>query len=356
MARPNIRQHQTQKILDLWDTNMSTDDIAATLGLSTASIFRTIAEHGLPSYRRESFKPHPNTTPDDVKKEILNMYTNDIKIIDISKNTGVSSSNISRIVKNANLTKQTKNSITKEDIIEHYKASKNINKTARHFKKSTNTITKVLRDHGVNTAKEFNYKTYDWGSVNLPELLEKHDGSLNAIQKELNVGAAHIKRYMQENQIEYDRKKFRSVESISSDTYQYGADMYHKGYTMDEIIATLEISEHCFKKWLQKNGIKFRRPIRVEEHKYEEFLTYSKEVRRLSKLLRTYCRMGEAKAGHHWNHKFSVVDCFRMNVPVDVASCPENQEHITIEENLKQGFTSKITLEELYLLRSTPRE
>jgi hypothetical protein len=50
---------------------------------------------------------------------------------------------------------------------------------------------------------------------------------------------------------------------------------------------------------------------------------------------------------YHVDHKFSLMECFKNNLPIDVANHPYNLQVISATDNSSKGMGCSITLEEL---------
>jgi len=52
---------------------------------------------------------------------------------------------------------------------------------------------------------------------------------------------------------------------------------------------------------------------------------------------------------YHVDHKFSVLDCWKLNLPENVVNHPENLQILEAKNNVRKGFKSTITYEELMM-------
>jgi hypothetical protein len=354
MARPNERNQYKEEIIEAWNTNERTADIAKRLDISKESILRTIKEENLPVFRRESFKPYPTKIDNATKDIVADLYLyRKIKPEKIAKKLNIHTGTVFKIIRERKLTNiRPPIGNDRRDIIDYYNNCKNVADTATHFKRSYTAISDFLKRKGINTSKSFMFYTFDWTSIDILALLKKHKGSLNAIQKETKIPWHWLDRYVKENNIPIDFHRQGQKFNPSDILVEEISNFYHKGATGAEIQKIFQLSKYHYKQIIQ-NHMEKRRPIRIPIEQYKDFISYSKNVRRLSLLIRTYINKQNYGNEFHWNHKVSVVDSFLLNLSVDVASCFDNQELISSEENLSIGWRSKITVDDLYLLRGT---
>lgn len=112
-------------------------------------------------------------------------------------------------------------------------------------------------------------------------------------------------------------------------------------------------SEESKKKYIQ-TGIEQGRFWKPDDPKYIEFKKYRRKVyywtskNDLTKL-ENYDKRG--RAGYHLDHKYSIAEGFKNNVPPKVIGGINNLEFLLHTDNVKKGTKCSVTLEELYVLQ-----
>jgi hypothetical protein len=175
----------------------------------------------------------------------------------------------------------------------------------------------------------------------------KNGRSINAVYKKYKISPNTIKKGLKFAGYDLSFSKYKRFDKMP---------VYLKENILNDYINGMEISSICIrygisKHLLQKIKVEFltqgRGNRRVAGDDYKSLLEYSKKVRRLSATIRKMYGL-ETKNGFHWNHKLSIIDCYKNNIPLEVAAARYNLELIPREQNLSQGYKNKITPDQLY--------
>ena len=236
--------------------------------------------------------------------------------------------------------------IDQEELINFYLSGHSMEETKRHFSVNINFVSRVLKNRNISTKlfkKDFNRIT--WEDYDMNALMEKHRGSINSIFKETGIPWAHIKKYITDNNIKTDNQRYIRHSHLTQETKENIIELYLNGNSIKSISKILHIHSPIVKKILDDDLIRILRQHGIEKRK-AEFFEYTKRARRLSRTILGYYNKKKIE-GFHWNHKFSILHGFINNVPLEIIAGIANQELITMEENMKQGSKSKITLDEL---------
>lgn len=355
MPGKRLTADQQAQITRMWADSISHVDIAAAVGVSTPTVWRFLDKQGLNTRRDPVFyKKHKNALTETSIAEILALWDAGSTIRQIASVLGVSQDTVVRYTKMAN--KARRKHVTDQEVVDAFLHHKAIRPVIAALGVGEKRIKAVLLRNGISHQMFMRrYDDMDWDSVDLPALLEQHDGSVNAIHKATGIPFAFLTKRIDEQGITFDRKRWVRLEQIPEDIKQGVIDLYHQAYTTDEILEASGITEHMFRRILKSCNVAQRFPSRVPNDQYPEFLEYTKKVRRLTRLTLEYLALADPRAGFHWNHKVSVVDGFLCGVPIDVMAGVENLELVTAIENLMQGFRSKISVDELFELRGKKR-
>lgn len=114
-----------------------------------------------------------------------------------------------------------------------------------------------------------------------------------------------------------------------------------------------EVSEESIKKTIQTKidkGLIWK----PDDPQYLEFKKYRRKVYYWTSkndltILENYDK--RSLLGYHLDHKYSITEGFKNNVPPKVIGSIHNLEFIPYSENVKKGTKCSITLEELYALQ-----
>lgn len=87
-----------------------------------------------------------------------------------------------------------------------------------------------------------------------------------------------------------------------------------------------------------------KRPTSFNNGSFDE---YKRVVRRLTTVVKDLYNIN-APAGYHVDHKISVLDGFKQEIPAYLIASKENLQVISSIENLKKGSSSSLTRDELY--------
>ena len=112
-------------------------------------------------------------------------------------------------------------------------------------------------------------------------------------------------------------------------------------------------TEESKKKYIQ-TGIEQGRFWKPDDPEYVEFKKYRRKVyywtsKNNLTLLENYEKRG--RTGYHLDHKYSISEGFKNNVPPKVIGSIDNLEFICYTDNLSKGTSCSITLEKLYGLQ-----
>jgi len=135
---------------------------------------------------------------------------------------------------------------------------------------------------------------------------------------------------------------------------------YWTGKTMS-IEHTQKISNKLMGKIVKEESIKKMIQTKIDkgifwkpdDPQYLEFKKYRRKVyywtaKNDLTLLENHEKRG--KIGHHLDHKYSITEGFKNNVPPKIIGSIHNLEFIDHKENCKKGIKCSITLKELYEL------
>lgn len=100
------------------------------------------------------------------------------------------------------------------------------------------------------------------------------------------------------------------------------------------------------------SSFNFDKDIPTNDLETAKYLLYEKKVRQLTeKTFRKEWITGKQLRGKGYvlDHRLSISDCYKNQVPVDIAAHHCNLEIITEEENRRKGKQSSITFSELII-------
>lgn len=152
----------------------------------------------------------------------------------------------------------------------------------------------------------------------------------------------------------FTNQTYASYDKIPNAIKQQIYEMSQNGSSIESIRKELNVSSRLITKIRKDNNLERNIYRSIPSNKTKEFIEYSKQVRRLSQIIRRYMKM-EYMDSMCWDHKLSVVDCFLHNVPIDIAASVENMELLSNKENASKHAKSSITVDELYRLRGAVR-
>jgi transposase len=230
------------------------------------------------------------------------------------------------------------------EIIEFYQSGGNISQAMKKFQIGESVFKRILEQHNVPyTPNNLRFEE-QLKNLNLEyfKQLLTH-GSLNLIYKEMGINQDISKRIIEHYKLSYVMK-FPKLNNLDEETIENIMIGYYNCKTNREISKELNVPGNLVKRFLKKNK-KNRNHSPVPPERIDEFMDYTKVVRKLTWFNILYQKLGK-KEGYHWHHKFSVLDGFRNNVPPDLIASRNNLELITASENTSIGWRSKITLEE----------
>lgn len=285
------------------------------------------------------------------KDEILRLWNNGFSLNQICDNIDdVKRDTIRKILKNNGIEPKIRKQklINKQkisDIIFDIKSGISISECMRKYKTSNAVIKRVLKQNNIELvlkSTSFDEYTKMYSKEDIEPLLSF--GSINHIYKTLGIPPETARLLIEYHGLEFTLK-YPKVSNIDQDTINLIIDHRMMCYTPVEISKKFQITPQLVRKILKKNSSQLLERSPIIPQKRKEFESYTKTVRRISALNLKYNNL-TAKEGYHWNHKLSIVDGFRYNVPADLLSTISNLELIPQYENLALNWRSKITIEE----------
>lgn len=293
--RKNIWIHEND-ILELWNNNYGLSEICMMItSINRNSITKILRSNGIDTKSR-SYK----WIPIETQQNIINEYTNGSSITSIFGKYHVTPNIIERILKRNKL-------------------------EIRDDKKSYSEYFIILDDPDV-----------------INDLISS--GSVNQISERFSIPHWAITKFIKDNNIPFIRKypKSKEVDIPTKEMIIY--------LRLEECLNPVEISKitgisRNLISTILRDNPNHNQHSPIPENKRQGFQEYSKKCRRLTKIILNQNNMGN-KIGFHWNHKFSIVDGFRNNIPYELICARFNLEQITCSENISLGWKSKITKEE----------
>lgn len=295
-------------------------------------------------------------------KKCVELFNSGSSITEIQQIIKISKETIREVLRNHNVDlmkgRRTKNFDLINDITKDYVCKLKLDGTpVRKISK----LTKVKQSHIEIILEQNNIKTNLTNQIDkLASTISKEQifnalceyGTVCRTAKFLNVAAYILRNLIRRYNIQY--KSTYSKYNFTQHQHNEIIQLYIDGLTRDEI-ANLHNTSRSYIDHLLRNSQTTRDSSPGREIRKQNFREYTKACRLLSRSTRR--RYGKefekSPIGWHWNHKYTILDGFRNNVPIEIISSFLNQELIPAQENLKQSFYSKITIDELYNLIKT---
>lgn len=334
-----------QKVLELYSNGFMLKEITEYFNTYEDKIRKILSKHNIiPSIdylnkRKQACFNSSNLV------QITMLYSNGLPLEEIGKLLGIHPQTVKKIIKENNIRPSKKMRTKriydlKNIIINEFSNNKlSVKSIAGKYKVSCSTIFGILKEYNVLTHKIYNYSDVE-------SILQKY-GSINMVYKLTGIPSKHIKNYIIDNNISYKKKMIRYNE-ICNETKFIAINWYLNGVLKKTIINDLGITASQLKLILKNENIELRGNLRIPKCEIPNLLKYTRSARKLSFRIRELNGLvNKGKDGLDWNHRYTILDGYKNKIPIEIISSLANQELIPKSENRKQGFTSKITINEL---------
>lgn len=228
-------------------------------------------------------------------------------------------------------------------------------KIAKEIKIDVGTVTKILKHYNLKVCtkvKEKIKKETEYEKLNRlfsPDFIREQlkFRSVYNLSLELKVAHGTLIKYMLNNNIPYV-KSVKRVKDISYNIKESVIFDFSNQVSKKDICKRYNISSKHINTILKE----FKLPTlqnKIEKYIDPSFLMYSKLARRLTTVVKNTYKL-ETPLGYHWDHKISIIDGYKNNIPVYLIASRENLELVPAFDNLSKGTNSSISKEDLYKL------
>jgi len=244
-------------------------------------------------------------------------------------------------------------------------------KIVKKLKRQKNNIKKILIEKGVWVENRNKLKK-EFSKSDIDLIINKYKNglSIKKISDELKIGITPIKRILKDNSVLREPKSNGKKILISDELKEKIKNLYIIKYkSISEISKETGLTESFINKYLNKSD--FRRCKseavsiglikRYRNMTYDEYLKcvddyykYELEVIKITRqqpinILPNYEKRGNSgvSGAYHLDHKFSIIEGFKMGIDPKLIGNIKNLEFIPWEENLKKRAKCSITINEL---------
>lgn len=167
--------------------------------------------------------------------------------------------------------------------------------------------------------------------------------SLYTAYSSLGVSEQLLLRYIRHYDLTF-KKAFRTINDLSESEKEQIISMWENTTeTKRNISKRYSIGPKTLNRLLKENKV----ANRAEAQQDIEWYNYRKLVHALTAVVKRHHKMPQPN-GHDWDHRFSVYEGYRQNVPPYLIASKENLELIPLGENRSNGRECSITLDELF--------
>lgn len=265
--------------------------------------------------KRNDVPINPYEKPKEIKMLVCDLYNSGLGFQDIEERAGVSSTFITKTLNENSIKIRNQHvEFSKEDVDKVIKMYfidiKKIPQISKEMKCSIYYVSKILKENNITIRKRVSY--YGQESKVVYMYVNKIL-SVPKISKELNIPTSTIYRMLSKNNIK-KRTTSQSVLKLTNEEY-------------DRYLLSL--------------------PAQVKYKKKVIALTLKQSI----KLLPNYEKrgLGGVAGAYHLDHKYSILEGFKNDVPEETIANINNLEFIPWEKNREKGKNCSITLGELYL-------
>jgi len=212
----------------------------------------------------------------------------------------------------------------------------------------------ILKRNGI---KMFGTKKRPDIEIKVVELYKQN--TISSTAEKLSILPETVAQILKRNNI--DIRKKRNIEKEKEIIEYYSNNIV----SLKEVGIKFDLSLQTISNILQRNNMKIRKNVqirlRLSDDDYKNYLDklpdfekYKRKITSLSKkkqvsFLQNYHLKGKAgiDGAYQIDHKYSILEGFKNNIPIEIISHVENLEMIPWRDNLSKQEQCSITLEEL---------
>jgi transposase-like protein len=262
---------------------------------------------------------------EEIINNVVELYVSGVNFTKIASLVKICRNNVKNILKENNVWVENRDNIKKRfkrddinNIIKKYNEGLSLQKISKIYNVSKTPIQKILKDNGVlrkGLSSGVKIKLSEEQKKIIKNLYLNEYKTSAEIANELDLTSSFICKYLSLTSYRRNISEGNSVGLIKR---------YH-GITYDEYIKNVD----KFKKYkLDVMKITRQQPI-------NDLLHYNKRGN------------SGVTGAYHLDHKFSIIEGFKNNIPVKIIGNIKNLEFIPWEENIKKRTKCSITINEL---------